>query len=637
MATDPPTEVRSPLRGVVAALPVAPGARVAAATTLVVVESMKMEHVVAAGAEGVVAALRVAVGDQVEAGQVVAVVGPPPADRRAGPGGAAGDHPDEGAAPLGEQAHDDDQGGAGDGRADLAEVVERHRVGLDEARPEAVAKRRARGQRTARENVEDLCDPGTFVEYGALAIAAQRRRRDVEDLVEATPADGMVAGVGEVDGRRVVVAAYDFTVLAGTQGFQNHRKKDRVFELAERLELPVVLFAEGGGGRPGDVDAPGVSGLDVMAFHLFARLSGLVPLVGIVSGRCFAGNAALAGCCDVLIATEGSNLGMGGPAMIEGGGLGVVTPDEIGPLDVQVADGVVDVAVADEVEAVAVARRYLAYLAPGGPGEPATVPAPARSDWTCADQDELRHLVPERRVRVYDVRRVVDVLADEGSVLELRRGWGPGIVTALARIEGRPVGVVANDPAHLGGALDPDGCDKAARFLALCDAFGLPVVSLCDTPGFMVGPEVEAQAQVRHAARLFAVGANLSVPLVTVILRKGYGLGAQAMAGGSFKVPVACLAWPTGEVGGMGLEGAVRLGFRRELEAVEDPAEREALFEAMVAKAYEHGRALNAATHFEIDDVIDPADTRRVVTGVLADAPERPRHPGKRRPNVDLW
>ena len=424
-----------------------------------------------------------------------------------------------------------------------------------------------------------------------------------------------------------MVASYDYMVLAGTQGYQNHRKKDRLFTLADRQRLPVVLLAEGGGGRPGDVDAPGVSGLDCLAFQLFAELSGAVPLVGIASGRCFAGNAALLGCCDVVIATEGSSIGMGGPAMIEGGGLGVYDPDEIGPLSVQVANGVVDVAVADEAEAVAVARRYLSYFA--GPF----------AAWECAEQTTLRHVVPEDRVRVYDVRAALRGLVDTDSVLELRRGFGAGMVTALARIEGRPLGVVANDPTHLGGAIDPKGADKASRFLQLCDAFALPVLFLCDTPGFMVGPDVEAEAQVRHAARLFVTGANLSVPFGTVILRKGYGLGAQAMAGGSFKAPLFCVAWPTGELGGMGLEGAVRLGFRKELESA-PPDERDELFADLVARAYEHGKAMNAASHFEIDDVIDPASTRQWITTSFwpagDDLTARPRT-SKVRPNIDTW
>ncbi|MFB9835373.1 acyl-CoA carboxylase subunit beta [Actinoallomurus acaciae] len=486
---------------------------------------------------------------------------------------------------------------------------------MDAGRPEAVRRRRATGHRTARENVADLCE--TFTEYGALAVAAQRARRPLDELIEKTPADGLVAGVGDVNGRPAVVLAYDYTVLAGTQGAMNHYKKDRMLELAERRRLPVILFAEGGGGRPGDTDTASVSGLDTMAFHLFARLSGQVPLIGIASGRCFAGNAALLGCCDVVIATEDANIGMGGPAMIEGGGLGVFAPEEIGPMAVQVPNGVVDVPVADEAEAVRVARRYLAYFQ--GPA----------ATWEAAGQEALRDLVPLDRKRGYDVRTVIETLADAGSVLELRAAYGPGIVTALARVEGVPVGVIANSPAHLGGAIDADGADKASRFMKLCDASGLPLVSLCDTPGFMVGPDAEKTATVRHFARMFVTGANVGVPLVMVILRKAYGLGAQAMAGGSLKVPVATVAWPTGELGGMGLEGAVRLGYRRELAAAEDP---DALFDELVSRAYERGKALSAATVYEIDDVIDPAETRRWIGTALRSAPRR-----ERRTPLDTW
>ncbi|MEZ5180495.1 MAG: carboxyl transferase domain-containing protein [Acidimicrobiales bacterium] len=419
--------------------------------------------------------------------------------------------------------------------------------------------------------------------------------------------------------------AYDYTVLAGTQGQRNHAKKDRLIELIERLRLPVVLFAEGGGGRPGDTDVPVIAGLDTRAFELFARLSGLVPSVGIAAGRCFAGNAALLGCCDAVIATADSNIGMGGPAMIEGGGLGVVRPEDIGPIDVQTANGVVDLPVADEAEAVEVAKRYLSYFQ--GPVD----------EWEAPPAEALRHVVPEQRKRVYEVRAALEGIADLGSVLELRRAYGPGIVTALARIEGRPLGVIANDPAVLGGAIDAPAADKAARFLQLCDAHDLPVLSLCDTPGFLVGPEAEEAAQVRRFSRLFVTAASLTVPYVVVVLRKGYGLGAQAMAGGSFHAPIATLSWPTGEFGGMGLEGAVKLGFRRELEAIEDEAERQAAFDRMVEAAYRHGQALNMAAHLEIDDVIDPAETRARVLHAISLAPPPAPRAGKKRPSIDPW
>jgi acetyl-CoA carboxylase carboxyltransferase component len=505
-------------------------------------------------------------------------------------------------------------------------VRERHASGLDAAREEAVVRRHASGRRTARENLADLVDEGTFVEYGPLVFAAQERRRAREDLIERTPADGLVGGIGDVEGRRCVVASYDYMVLAGTQGMRGHQKKDRLFEIAERSRLPVVLLAEGGGGRPGDVDWPMVAGLDCRAFHLFARLSGLVPLVGVAAGYCFAGNAALLGCCDVVIATEDSSIGMGGPAMIEGGGLGVYEPMEVGPIEVQDANGVVDIRVADEREAVAAAKRYLSYF--NGPVEEFAVP----------DQAALAQLIPPQRRRVYDVRRVLHGLCDEDSVLELRAGWGAGMVTALARVDGRPLGVVANSPAHLGGAIDADGADKAARFMQLCDAFELPLLFLCDTPGFMVGPAAEHTATVRHFARMFVTGANLTVPTGTIVLRKGYGLGAQAMAGGGFKAPLFTVGWPTSEFGGMGLEGAVRLGMRRELEAIEDEQERERVFQATVAAAYEHGRGLNMAAYGEIDDVIDPADSRRWIATLFDERGQSWRErPGKKRPMVDAW
>jgi acetyl-CoA carboxylase carboxyltransferase component len=599
--------VTAQFAGVVVAIPSGAAEPVRAGAPLVVLEAMKMEYEILAEADGVVRSVAVSVGEAVEEGQLLLMLAP-----------SDGLHADG----AHETAAEDTTGE----RADLAAVHERHAIGLDAGRPDAVAKRHDGGRRTARENLADLLDEGSFVEYGPLIFAAQERRRSREELIARTPADGLVGGIGAVAGRPCVAMSYDYTVLAGTQGMRNHLKKDRLFDLAERRRLPVVLFAEGGGGRPGDVDMPIVAGLDCRAFELFASLSGLVPLVGIASGYCFAGNAALLGCCDVIIATESASIGMGGPAMIEGGGLGVFEPGEVGPIDVQEANGVVDVRVTDEAEAVAVAKRYLSYFS--GPREPGEV----------ADQTLLRELVPEQRKRVYDLRPIVATLFDSGSVLELRRGFAPGMLTALAHLDGRPLGVVANDPSHLGGAIDADGADKAARFLALCDTFALPVVFLCDTPGFMVGPAAERTATVRHFARMFLAGANATVPTGTVILRKGYGLGAQAMAAGGFKAPQFTVAWPTGEFGAMGLEGAVRLGMRRELEAIEDEAERERAFEQMVAAAYERGRGLNMAAYGEIDDVIDPIETRRWIATLFEDGSgEWWRAPGKRRPHVDAW
>jgi methylmalonyl-CoA carboxyltransferase 12S subunit len=515
-------------------------------------------------------------------------------------------------------------------RDDLAEVLERRRLISDEARTEAVERRHAAGRRTARENIEQLVDPGSFVEYGGLAIAAQRMRREEAELIARTPADGLIAGVARVNGdlfgdrASAAVLSYDYTVLAGTQGAIGHRKKDRLFELIERMRLPTVLLAEGGGGRPGDTDYAVVSALDTRAFALWARLSGLVPRIAIVAGRCFAGNAVLAGASDLIVATESIALGMGGPAMVEGGGLGSFEPELIGPLDTQGPNGVVDVEVADEPEAVEAAKRLIAYFQ----GE--------RDDWRAPDQAQLRGVVPERRRRAYEVRAAVEGLADEGSVTVLRPRFAPEMLTALARIEGRAVGVIANNPMHLAGAITSAGADKAARLMQLCDAFGIPIVSLIDTPGMMVGPEAEATGLVRHCSRLFVAGASLRVPLCAVILRKAYGLGAQAMAGGSLHEPLLTVGWPTAELGAMGLEGAVKLGFRRELEAIADEAERAKRLEEMVAHAHEHAKALNAATLFELDDVIDPAETRRLLGSTLAAATAHPTTAPARR-FVDTW
>ena len=556
---------------------------------LVVLEAMKMQHVLVAPN-----ALRT-VKSLVRPGQVVGTGDPLLVFTRTG-AGADGESV--------AAAVDLDRS-----RADLDEVAERHLLTLDEGRQAAVAKRHRQGRRTARENIADLVDAGSFVEYGALAIAAQRSRRSEEDLIANTPADGLVAGLATVGADRfgraaaeAVVVSYDYTVLAGTQGMRNHAKTDRVFDLAVRKRLPVVVFAEGGGGRPGDTDVGGMAGLDVPTFRVLAGLSGRVPLVSIVSGRCFAGNAALAGVCDVIIATPDANIGMGGPAMIEGGGLGVYPPEAIGPIEVQRRNGVVSLVARDEAHAVSLARQYLSYF------------QGSAQDWEAPDPRLARHVVPQNRLRAYDVHQAIESIVDVDSVLELRPDYGVGIVTALIRVEGVAYGLIANSSHHLGGAIDAEAADKVADFLALCASFRLPMISLCDTPGFMVGPDTEKEAAVRRFGRMFVVGARLTAPLGMIILRKGYGLGAMAMAGGSFRAPQFTVAWPTGEIGGMGLEGAVRLGFSKELAAAADPIERQNLFDRLVEAAYQHGKAVRSATTFELDDVVDPAESRAWIT-----------------------
>lgn len=606
------SDIVSPMQGTVLFIDVEIGDDVALGQRVALIESMKMEHEILTTSSGTVQKIHIEVGETVSEEQNLISL-------------------------MLKEVSKDTESSFNEIdldfiRDDLEAVNERHALGLDHRRRKAVERRRASQQRTARENLDDLVDGNLYIEYGPLAIAPQRKRRTLEDLIENTPADGMIGGIGEVNSHlfpdessQCVIMSYDYTVLAGTQGGQNHRKKDRLFEIAKRLELPVIFFTEGGGGRPGDTDGLQVAGLDCLAFGLWAELSALVPLVGINSGYCFAGNAAILGCCDVVIATENSNIGMGGPAMIEGGGLGTYDPKEIGPMEIQRYNGVVDISVIDEEEAVQVAKKYISYFQ--GP----------IANWTCSDQRQLRHLIPENRLRVYDVREIIEVIFDSDSLLEIRKDFGIGIITTLARIEGQPVGVIANNPAHLGGAIDSDAADKASRFMQLCDAFDLPLVNLCDTPGFMVGPEAEKTGLVRHVSRMFVTARSMSIPTCTIVLRKAYGLGAQAMASGGFKFPLFTIAWPTSEFGGMGLEGAVKLGYRKELEAIEDLEERESAYQALVERMYEVGKGISMADHFEIDDVIDPMESRRWISHMLKAASSPKQRSGKKRPMIDTW
>lgn len=496
-------------------------------------------------------------------------------------------------------------------RNDLKELYERRLLLDDNARKTATKKRHALGKRTARENIADLCDENSFEEIGGLIIAAQKGRKSVDELRKNTPADGLISGIGKVnsalfnENTNCYILSYDYTVMAGTQGAFGHKKTDRLMALAEKAHCPIIFFVEGGGGRPGDVDFHNVStgGLDLLTWHGFARLNGKIPRIAIVGGYCFAGNAAIAGCSDVIIATKDSSMGMGGPAMIEGGGLGLFHPKEIGPAPLLAKAGVIDIIVENEAEAVSAAKKYLSYFQAN------------LSTWKAPKQEDLYRILPEDRRYAYDVNAIITTLADVDSVLELRAEFAKNMVTALVRIEGKPYGVIANSTRHLGGAIDSDAADKAARFLQLCNAFSLPLISLCDTPGFMVGPEHEAKGLIRHSSRLFLSAAQLEVPIITIVLRKAYGLGAMAMAGGSFNASFLTLSWQSGEFGAMGLEGAVKLGYKKELNAAQNEEERQALYEQLVAQEYEKGKAINAAETLEFDEVIDPIETRnRIVT-----------------------
>lgn len=601
----------SPIKGTVVSIEVVKDEKVGDGQPIIVIEAMKMEHVVTADFDGIIRAVTVSVGDVVSDGDLILRI-----ERLNGSSSRM----------ITPNKVDPDLI-----RPDLQENIDRHAFTLDEYRPEAVSKRRSFGYRMIRESITQLVDEGTFKEYWPLVVARQHTRFDIDTLRKNTPADGLIAGIGSINGNlfkadsRAMVIAYDYTVLAGTQGARNHAKQDRMFSLAKRLKLPVVLFGEGGGGRPGE-DPGGIEvGIDTDTFTQYAQLSGLVPLVAIVNGRCFAGNTALVASSDVIIATEGATLGMGGPAMIEGGGLGVYTPEEVGPMSFQVPNGVVDILVKDESAAVETAKKYLSYFQGTIDG------------WEVSDQKPLRHEVPENRLRLYDMREIITTLADVDSFLEIRERFGVGLISGFIRVEGRPLGVVANNPHHLAGAIDSAGADKGARFVQLCDAFDIPILSLMDCPGIMVGPDVERTALVRHALRMFNVGANISTPMFGVVVRKAYGLGVQAMCGASSGVPNFTVAWPTAEFAAMNIEGSVKLAFRKELMEIVDSDERRAYFDQRVEKAYDDAKAVNAASSGGVDEIIDPADTRAWIISGLNALPPLKKREGKKHPYIDPW
>lgn len=604
--------VSSPIQGTIVSIDVVVGDEVRAGQQLAVVEAMKMEHVIAAAHDGIVRQVTMAAGDVVREAYPMIFV--------------------EEASVSGGRAATEETVDLDHIRDDLRENFDRHAYTLDENRQEAVAKRHARGGRMPRENISELMDAGSFKEYWPLVVARQHKRQDMETLRQRTPGDGVVAGTGTInsdlfgeEAARAMVVHYDYTVLAGTQGARNHYKQDRMFELALRFRMPIVLFGEGGGGRPGD-DSTGPSvAFDTHTFTQFSKLSGAVPMIGVNHGRCFAGNTALLACCDVIIATKDSTIAMGGPAMIEGGGLGIYTPEEVGPMSFQVPNGVVDILVEDEAEAVRVAKQYLSYF------------QGSIDTWEAPDQRKLRHIVPENRLRLYDMREIISTVADRDSVLEIRAGFGVGVITCFIRVEGRPMGVIANNPHHLAGAIDSDAADKGTRFIQLCDAFDIPILSLMDCPGMMVGPDVEATALVRHCVRMFNAGANLTTPLFGVVVRKAYGLGVQAMCGASALVGFFTVAWPTAEFAGMNIEGSVKLGYRKELMAIEDPEERASEFNSRVDRAYESAKAVNAAAGGGIDDVIDPAETRSWIAESLKRVPPKPHRTEKKYPYIDTW
>ena len=640
-----PINLPAPVPGTIVSVDVAEGSQLLAGQPVATIKSLELEHVVRAERSGTVDTVFIANRDTVRADDPLVLITESQVD---------GDWIEP------RPATDLDAR-----RSDLALVDQRRAYIHDDFRAEKIARRHGKQQRSPQENIEHLMD-GTFREYGPLVTAASWQQQ--QWLRETTQADGLVMGIGSINGdlfdadrSRAAVVHYDYMVVAGTQGGRGHYKQDRIYELAGRYRLPLVLFAEGGGGRPGisggeraeaeDIavaaglrrpgDEPprsGASAVDVAGrggggvptdsytFTKLCQLSGLVPLVGVNSGRCFAGNTVMLASCDVIIAAENSTIGLGGPAMIEGGGLGIYTPEEVGPMSFQVPNGVVDILVKDDAAAIETTKKYLSYFQ-----------GPVRH-WAAPDQRRLRDIVPENRSAMYDMRELIATLADEDSILEIRAAFGVGIITAFIRIEGQPMGLIANNPRHLSGAIDSDAADKGARFLQLCDTFDIPVLSLMDCPGVMPGPEYERTALLRHCGRLFVTGANMTTPLFGVVVRKAYGMGVRAMCGGSSLEPFFTVAWPTAEFADMTIDGRVDLTFGDEILAVEDTQERQAIVGRLIDAHVDRIRAVNSgATNYGVDDVIDPADTRDWIAQGLRSIPKVSRGGQKKRPNVDTW
>ena len=578
----------SPIQGTIVEIGVGIGEEVRVGQAVAVVEAMKLQHDIRAERSGVVCAVSMSEGDVVREGYPIVFIHESDVE-----GGAI-------------------EGGAGTDldhiRDDLQEVYDRIGQALDPAQPEAVSSLHERGRRTPRQNLDDLMDEGSFREFGPPAAGSAF--------------GGTVMGFGSVntdlvgeERARVAVVHSNYPAATYSHG---HYRQEQVHELVHDWRVPLVLFSEGEGRPHGDV---GGVGMDASVFTDFAKLSGLVPLIGVNLGDCFAGNAALLACCDVIIATENSTIGMNGPAVVDATGMGTHTARDLGSMSFQVANGNVDILVGDDAAAIEAVKQYLSYFQ--GPV----------ADWDAPDQRRMRHIIPENRVRTYEMRDIVHTLADEGSVLEVRKDFGIGVITAFIRVEGEPMGVVANNPAHLAGAVDSPGADKGARFFQLCDAFDIPVVVFMDCPGIMVGPDHERTALVRHSVRLFNIGANCTAPMFGIMVRKAYGLGVQAMIGGASSVPFLTVAWPTAEFAGMNIDGAVKLSARRELAAIEDPEERKAAYERRVAQGYESARAINSGARY----VIDPADTRAFITKGMKSLPPTPARTTKKRPYVDTW
>ncbi len=583
--------VPSPTGGRVVALRVAVGDAVAAGQVVAVVEAMKMEHSVTAAGSGHVRELAVRAGDAVVADQPLLWLEP----AEVAAGGASAEAEEDGMA------------------AAIVAVRRHHDSLLDGARPQAVEKQHARGALTVRERIEGLCDTGTFQEFGGLI-----RNEKVE---KPAPADGVVTGTARIDGRPVMVMAQDFTVFGGSSGHLGGDKMERAAAIARRQGLPVVMLLDGGGHRIQDGQSSRAYASAVRIFHDFAEMSGWVPMVSAVLGAGFAANTNYSAMADLVVMVRGkSTMGLAGPALVKAGTGEVATTEALGGAGVQVdRQGLADLGVASEQDAFASIRRFLSYL-PSNAG----LSPPIAAEWSPpAGKTSLEAIVPANTRRAYDMRHVIDAIADAGSAFELKPTFAANVLTTFGRMSGRPVGFIANQPLVQGGMLDAWACEKAAHFIALCDAYGLPLIYLADIPGLSIGSGAEATTLGRRSAKMLFELGHASVPRISIVLRKGYGLGYLAMAGGRSFDADACFAWPTAEICAMSVEGSVDVAYRNVYERAENPAaRRQELIDAIRAEI----SPIKAAEGFGIDDVIEPGETRARILEVLERAPlRRPR------------
>ena len=584
---------RSPMGGTLVALHVAEGAFVRAGQAVGIVEAMKMENVLAASASGRIEAIVAGAGHAVQAGDILFMFSP------------AEETSDDGV---------DISGAAESSRALVEDMLARKEALLDEGRPEAMAKLAKRGSLSARARISALCDSDSFQEIGGF-VRAEYARDDA-------PADGMILGTGKIDGRPVVVIAQDFSVYGGSSGHLGSAKLDRAATIALQAGIPLIMLLDGGGHRiqDGQSSRHYASGAGIIMQEL-AHLSGWAPIVGAILGFGFAGNTNFTAFADHLVMVrKRAVMGIAGPALVKVATGETISTEALGGADVQVdQNGLADVGVESEEAAFESIRKFLSYL-PSNAAGPAPVVVPARTQTEVERAQALLDIVPANTRRSYDVRRVIELIADEGSVYEKKPTFARNIVTSFARLDGRPVGFIANQSLVAGGMLDAPACEKGAHFIAICDAFGLPIIYLIDVPGVAVGSAAEKTTLGRRSAKLVHEIGQSTVPRVSVVLRKGYGMGYVAMGGGRSFEPDASFAWPTAEVCAMSIDGAVDVAYRKDYEAAPDPvARRKEIIDDMRSRV----SAVQAVEGFGIDDLIDPRTTRARLIEVLARAPAR--------------